>query len=146
MAWNADFFFRREAPRILEDVQPKVSAWTLESLDPAVHGRFGSTSSKILGFLKFRGIFENSRIFISFFHFDCRVSKSTDRRIPGPRVSEIPWTRADPRIPTSVPRESGRWIKRAWPIEPSKSDRGPSNSLRFREAAARFGSLISFRI
>lgn len=82
-----------------------------------------------------------------------RIADSSDRRMPGPRASgKTPWTRSADSPPPGgeghprrVPR--GRKVV-AGSCELDRSGRtvdqrhkGPSNSLRFREAAARFGSL-----
>lgn len=125
-----------EAPRIsFEDVRPEASAWTSEIL-----GSCGSADAwnhewrkalRIPGFFNYSNSRGSRRI------LRCRVLESRNSR----------WTRADPRDPAGA-KGSGRG-SRAWPIGPELDTdqiRGPSNSLRFREAAARFGSLISFRI
>lgn len=93
--------------------------------------------------------FSNSRIFRCIFLFffsllDCRISKSADARSSSPGNSLDPCGSSDP---TSVAK--GKWLLNQESLTDRvgrRSDRGPSNSLRFREAAARFGSLISFRI
>lgn len=90
--------------------------------------------SRILGFLD---------VFFSFFFLFWTVG-SQNPRMPGPRVPEILWTRADPRIPRRWPRESGCWIKRAWPIE---SDVDQTEDPRILSAFAKrpLGSARWFR-
>lgn len=157
-AWDNDcktrffYFWRPADPRRRPTGSERLDLGILGSCSPRaprVHVQKSSDSpnpavsrdSRILGFL------DISRTF--FFPFglssrNLKIRGSSDTRSSSLGNSLDPCGSPDL---TSVPRESGRWIKRAWPIEPGRrSDRGPSNSLRFREAAARFGSLISFRI
>lgn len=156
MSENCRGFLFSEAPRILEDVQSETSARTLESLDPAVHGRFGfprvqksslnpavSRDSRILRFFRYF-------IYFSFFSplpfglSDLKIRGSSDTRSSG-LGNSLDLV----RILGSHVGAKGKWLLNQESLTDRagrRSDRGPSNSLRFREAAARFGSLISFRI
>lgn len=96
--------------------------------------------------------FSNSRIFRYIFFplfFAFSTVGSQNPRIVGYQVLESRKFLGPVRILGSHVGAKGKWSLNQESLTDRagrRSDRGPSNSLRFREAAARFGSLISFRI
>ena len=127
--------------RALGPWNPWILQSTLGISDPRFRKSLDSSNSRIFKYsicIFFLFPFEQSSLKIRGF------LGSSDTRSSSLGDSLDPCGSSDP---TTVPGKSGRWIKWAWPIGPDvDQNKGPSNSLRFREAAARFGSLISFRI
>lgn len=155
MIIGADFYSLTRSP-----ADPRRRSIGNERSDLGILGSCGPRALQIHEFKKSSDSlnpagFSNSRtfrysVYFSFLFFPFWTVGSQNPRIFGYQVLESRKFFGPVRgssDPTSMAK--GKWLLNQESLTDRagrRSDRGPSNSLRFREAAARFGSLISFRI